>query len=62
MMTAGAPRCRRDAKWKMLNEQCPVSGLVPLMEHRRRGEVTVVAQKYLDEIKPVVVVMGRRWT
>ena len=39
--------------WKMLNEQCPVSGLVPLMEHPTTGrKYTVVAQKYLDEIKP----------
>ena len=37
--------------WKMLNETCPVTGLVPLMEHPTNGrKFSTAAKKYIDEI------------
>lgn len=37
--------------WKMLNEQCPLTGAVPLMEHPTNGrKFSVAAKKFMDEV------------
>lgn len=38
--------------WKMLNEQCPITGVVPLMEHPSNGrKFSVAAKKFMDEVE-----------
>ena len=37
--------------WKMLNEQCPLTGLVPLMQHPTNGrKFSVAVKKFVDEL------------
>ena len=37
--------------WKMLDEHCPVTGQVPLMEHPTNGrKFSVATGKFLDEM------------
>ena len=36
--------------WKMLNESCPITGLVPLMEHPTNGrKYSTAARRFIDE-------------
>ena len=36
--------------WKMLNEYCPVTGDVPLMQNRDGRKFSVALDKFIDEI------------
>ena len=37
--------------WKMLNEYCPVTGDVPLMQNREGRKYSVALEKFIDEIE-----------
>jgi hypothetical protein len=37
--------------WKMLNEYCPVSGDVPLMENKQGRKFSVALDKFIDELE-----------
>jgi hypothetical protein len=36
--------------WKMLNEYCPVTGEVPLMQNRQGRKYSVAIEKFMDEL------------
>ena len=37
--------------WKMLNEYCPVTGDVPLMQNREGRKFSVALEKFVDELE-----------
>ena len=40
--------------WKMLNEYCPETGDVPLMQNREGRKYSVALEKFIDEIETVL--------
>ena len=48
--------------WKMLGENCPETGTVPLMQHPKNGrKFSVALNKYIDELTPAAGTDAAGW-